>query len=83
MMTDSVDGQAVEQSLSAFKCFHEIMMMPATQELDPELLERLGDAAALAGVRRLPMRVKCATLAWHALKEALTSDNHGHTVSTE
>lgn len=35
--------------------------------------EDLGELAALAGVRAFPMRVKCATLAWHALAEALRS----------
>lgn len=44
--------------------------------------EGLGDLAALLGVRKFPMRVKCATLAWHALLMALespqqTSTNHG------
>jgi nitrogen fixation NifU-like protein len=34
-------------------------------------LDALGGLAALAGVRKLPMRVKCATLAWHALLQAL------------
>jgi nitrogen fixation NifU-like protein len=34
-------------------------------------LETLGDLAALAGVRYFPVRVKCATLAWHTLEEAL------------
>jgi len=31
----------------------------------------LGDLLALQGVAKLPARVKCATLAWHALEEAL------------
>lgn len=83
MMTDCVDGKSVEQGLSAFQRFHELMMSPPTKDPNPEDLEPLGDADALLGVRRLPMRVKCATLAWHALKEALTSDKHGNTISTE
>lgn len=34
----------------------------------------LGDVAALGGVRAYPMRVKCATLAWHTLRAALAGD---------
>ena len=34
----------------------------------------LGKLRALAGVREYPTRVKCATLAWHALKSALRQD---------
>jgi nitrogen fixation NifU-like protein len=41
----------------------------------------LGKLAALLGVREFPTRVKCATLAWHALKSAL--DGRPGTVSTE
>jgi nitrogen fixation NifU-like protein len=37
--------------------------------------------AVLAGVREFPSRVKCASLAWHALKSALTSDKRE--ISTE
>lgn len=39
--------------------------------LDEAALERLGGLAALEGVREYPMRVKCATLAWHALRAVL------------
>jgi nitrogen fixation NifU-like protein len=34
-------------------------------------LSKYGDVMALAGVRRFPMRIKCATLAWHAIEEAI------------
>ena len=37
--------------------------------------EAVGKLAVLAGVREFPARVKCATLAWHTLKAAL-SDSH-------
>lgn len=42
-----------------------------TGGLDEAALERLGGLAALEGVREYPMRVKCATLAWHALRAVL------------
>ena len=47
---------------------------------DAPLPEDLGKLAALAGVREFPVRVKCATLAWHTLRAALSG---GRTVSTE
>jgi len=37
----------------------------------PEALAELGELAALGGVSQFPMRVKCATLAWHTLRAAL------------
>ena len=43
-------------------------MMTGSDEVDPE---SLGDLEALVGVRKFPVRVKCATLAWHTLHEAL------------
>ena len=36
-------------------------------------LEKYGDVMALAGVKRFPMRIKCATLAWHAAKLSIES----------
>ena len=47
--------------------FHE--MLTSAEEIPTD--KRLGDLRLLAGVRKFPLRVKCATLAWHALKEAL------------
>jgi nitrogen fixation NifU-like protein len=45
----------------------EMLAGPAEPNLD---LESVGDLAALAGVRKFPARIKCATLAWHAAEEA-------------
>jgi nitrogen fixation NifU-like protein len=44
-------------------------MLVAQPEPEPD--ESLGNLLALQGVRKFPMRVKCATLPWQALKEAL------------
>lgn len=46
-----------------------------TAEKEPVVeLDVLGDLAALVGVRRFPARIKCATLAWHALRSALRGE---------
>jgi nitrogen fixation NifU-like protein len=51
-------------------------------EEDPsEHLEELGKLAAFAGVSEFPMRVKCATLAWHSLHTAITGS--GNEATTE
>jgi len=47
---------------------------------NPSILDGKGELIALSGVRSYPARVKCATLAWHALLSAL---NGGTAVSTE
>lgn len=82
MMTDLVNGRTKAEALRVFDCFHRVIMTPATEELAEVDLETLGEAAAITGVRRLPMRVKCATLAWHALRAALTESAPG-LVTTE
>ena len=66
MMTEAITGKTVQQAESLFKGF--TAMMQGSEAVDPE---SLGDLEALEGVRKFPVRVKCATLAWHTLREAL------------
>jgi nitrogen fixation NifU-like protein len=75
LMTERIKGLSVDETLGLFDNVHE--MLTGAQEPD----ERMEKLAALAGVREFPSRVKCASLAWHALKTALT-DNRGE-ISTE
>jgi len=77
MMTESVRGKSVAEAEAAFERFRALLTGPGTTPSD----EEMGEMAALAGVRAFPMRVKCATLAWHTLKAALESP--GAAVSTE
>ena len=71
IMTTLLSGLTPEQAHSKAKEIYELL----TQAEDPvvDLIET-GEIAALAGVRKFPARIKCATLAWHALEDALTSD---------
>lgn len=78
LMTEAVQGQTVDQALGLFGRFHELLTAPALPA-DPQ---DLGPLAAFAGVRELPVRVKCATLPWQALKAALTAPQT-QPVSTE
>jgi nitrogen fixation NifU-like protein len=68
LMTESVRGKTVAEAEALFHRFHGVVTAPPDAELD---LDDIGKLAALAGVREYPMRVKCASLAWHTLKAAL------------
>jgi nitrogen fixation NifU-like protein len=74
MMTEAVKGRTVEQARQLFAATHNLLTNqgPATG---------LGKLTILAGVHEYPMRVKCATLAWHVLNAAL--EDRRETVSTE
>jgi len=58
--------------------FHRLVTAPVEATVDEE---DLGKLAIFAGVREFPVRVKCATLAWHSLRSALHGDHA--VVSTE
>jgi nitrogen fixation NifU-like protein len=70
LMTERVRGMNVDESLQLYDRVHE-MLTGASEEAP----DQLGKLAALSGVRAFPSRVKCASLAWHALKAALTGSN--------
>jgi len=54
---------------------HEIYdLLTRTEAPQVDLMEQ-GEMAALVGVRKFPARIKCATLAWHALEDALSDRN--------
>jgi nitrogen fixation protein NifU and related proteins len=76
LMTDAVKGQSVESALRMFEQFHRMVTTPPDQPV-----EGMGKLSALAGVREFPVRVKCASLAWHTLKAAI--DRGNGEVSTE
>ncbi|MGA2655735.1 MAG: Fe-S cluster assembly sulfur transfer protein SufU [Gammaproteobacteria bacterium] len=65
LMCESLTGKSIQEAESAFELFHGIL----TTDAEPD--ERLGKLAVLSGVREFPARVKCATLAWHTLQNAL------------
>jgi nitrogen fixation NifU-like protein len=66
MMTEAIDGKPLDEVKRLSRDF--TAMMRGEEKVDPE---SLGDLEALSGVRKFPVRVKCATLAWHTLEEAL------------
>jgi nitrogen fixation NifU-like protein len=78
LMTDAVSGRTVEETLGLFGDFHR---MVTGQPLDDAQRLRLGTLAAFSGVSEFPVRVKCASLAWHTLKAAI--EGTGQAISTE
>ncbi|MCS7301729.1 MAG: SUF system NifU family Fe-S cluster assembly protein [Fimbriimonadales bacterium] len=66
MLTESVKGKTLAEAHALIQ--QVLALVKGESEGDPDAL---GDIVALAGVRKFPVRVKCATLAWHALEEAL------------
>ena len=76
LMTEAVAGQRLDEARRTIQ-----QVIGGVGPAGPNLkFEEVGDVAALPGVRQFPARVKCATLAWHALLCAIEGRNK---VSTE
>ncbi len=67
LMTEALKGKQVEEAEQLFNKMHELL----TTEQSPANVSDVGKLKVLQGVRIYPMRVKCATLAWHTLQAAL------------
>jgi nitrogen fixation NifU-like protein len=77
LMTDALKGKTVEEARALFDRFHA-MVTSSPDSPAPDL----GKLSVLAGVREYPTRIKCASLAWHTMKAAVSRDATGP-VSTE
>jgi nitrogen fixation NifU-like protein len=69
-MTQFLRGKSIEETRHYFENFHDLV---TGKELDQSALEGLGKLAVFAGVQEFPARVKCASLSWHTLMNALDS----------
>jgi nitrogen fixation NifU-like protein len=65
LMTEAVKGQPVDQVEALFRDMHAMLTEAHPEERD------FGKLEVLSGVREFPARVKCATLAWHTLHNAI------------
>ena len=74
LMTEAVKGKSAQEAEALYKQFHELVTGDPSEfpDVDLDLLDKL---AVFAGVREFPARVKCASLAWHTLRAALTSES--------
>ena len=77
LMTESLKGKTVSEAEALFSNMHKMLTQENGEAFD---VEKLGKLKVLAGVHEFPARVKCATLAWHTMRAALTGEK---TVSTE
>ena len=71
LMTEAVKGKTLAEIEALYGRFHDLVMgtdIPADDD------DSLGKLTAFSGVSEFPMRVKCATLAWHTLRAALAGD---------
>jgi nitrogen fixation protein NifU and related proteins len=83
MMTEGIKGKKLADVRALFRQFHELVTgQPAAVENPDEPKPPLGKLAVFSGVREFPVRVKCATLAWHTLM-ALVNGREDQVVSTE
>ncbi|HEX8011581.1 MAG TPA: SUF system NifU family Fe-S cluster assembly protein [Casimicrobiaceae bacterium] len=76
LLTESIKGKTEREAEALFERFRDLVMRD-----DGAAHASLGKLEALAGVREFPVRVKCATLAWHTLRAALAGAREP--VSTE
>ena len=65
LMTESVKGKTLAEAEALFEDFLQMITAPADAPIGD-----VGDLSAFAGIRRFPVRVKCATLPWQALRAA-------------
>lgn len=77
LMTSVLKGKTVEEAKAMFEEFHNLI---TREDYFPDF-DKLGKLAVFAGVRAFPVRVKCASLAWHTMLQALK--NEEKVVSTE
>ena len=74
MLSEAIAGQSLEEIDSTGELFRNMMAGPP---LSGGSLERLGGLAALSDVRKVPVRIKCALLAWSALEDGIEDYRKG------
>ncbi len=79
MMTESVKGKTEAEAKALFERFHDLVTGKSAPGAPAP---GLGKLTVFSGVRDYPVRVKCATLAWHTLRAALEG-NDKEPVATE
>ena len=83
LMTAAVKGKTRDEADALFEQFRALVTGKLDAEGDPRLKEALGSLRALGGVARFPNRVKCASMAWHALHSALSGDASSEVAAAE
>jgi nitrogen fixation NifU-like protein len=72
LMTSALKGKSKEEAEKLFEKFHDLVTGKLGDNSD---INDLGKLAVFAGVQEFPVRVKCASLAWHTMMNALNGNN--------
>lgn len=83
LMTEVLKGKTVAEARALFARFHAEVTGAAPVEVPESLAEDAERLEPLTGVKAYPVRVKCATLPWHAFEAALKGGLAAETVKTE
>ena len=75
MMGELLKARSIDEAGAIAARFKSLMQGEALTAAEEEAL---GDLAALEGVRKFPVRIKCALLAWSALQEAIEGYQKAH-----
>jgi len=73
IMSQAVKGKSCDEAEALFTTFHALVT--GRMKPTPDEARALGEMAAFSGVSRFPIRVKCASMAWHTLHAALGQDS--------
>lgn len=73
LMTEAVKGRTVAEAETLYRAFHRLLTDDGAAGEGEDGADDLGKLEVFSGVREFPIRVKCATLAWHTLHAALES----------
>lgn len=73
MMTEAVQGQSLEEVKKMVDCFKNMMLRSPSE--DVRLPENMEELEALQGVKKYPVRIKCALLPWNTLLEGIKNVN--------
>jgi nitrogen fixation NifU-like protein len=71
LMTELLKGKTEREANALFGAFHQMCTQDEPAQVEAALEDEFDRLQVLSGVRHYPMRVKCATLAWHTMKAAL------------
>jgi nitrogen fixation NifU-like protein len=74
IMAEALEGQTLSRAQDLIDIFRKMLLQNAPAAMLPD---ELSEAAALEGVRKFPVRVKCAMLAWNTLKLGLNANGNG------
>ena len=78
LMTSMIKGKTKEEAEKIFEKFHDLITGKLGEQIS---IDELGKLAVFEGVKEFPVRIKCASLAWHTMKSALNKE--GSKVTTE